>query len=482
MVFGLKDLIAIVPEIIVALGGCMLLLLDFLIPKERKALVAGFAVITVFCAAFFSLFLIGTDVMGRGVLSGMFVVDGFSTFFKFVAYLATVLSIMLSLHYVKEEDINTGEYYILMLFSLFGMMVVASAKDLLTVYIGVELMSLPVYVLVGFMQNDVRSNEGAMKYIILGAFSSGILLYGISLIYGICGTTELTKVAASLSDASTHTPLLSIAIITLIVGFGFKIAAVPFHMWAPDAYEGAPTPITAFMSAGPKAAAFAVILRVFFEGLNPVYGQWMVAVAVVAVLSLIYGNTVAIAQKNIKRMLAYSSIGHAGYALLGLVAGTGEGISAVMYYMAVYAFMNLGAFGVIIMMRKGGQKGEMIEDYAGLAKTNRGLSLVMLIFMFSLAGLPPTAGFVGKFYVFMALIHRGMVGLAMIAVLMSVVAAYFYIRIVMLMYMKEPAAAFEIARTRGMYYALAVATAGTILLGVFPAYLIKIAEMAGGLF
>jgi len=361
-------------------------------------------------------------------------------------------------------------------------MVVSSAKDLLTVYIGVELMSLPVYVLVGFMQNDVRSNEGAMKYIILGAFSSGILLYGISLIYGICGTTELTKVAASLSDASTHTPLLSIAIITLIVGFGFKIAAVPFHMWAPDAYEGAPTPITAFMSAGPKAAAFAVILRVFFEGLNPVYGQWMVAVAVVAVLSLIYGNTVAIAQKNIKRMLAYSSIGHAGYALLGLVAGTGEGISAVMYYMAVYAFMNLGAFGVIIMMRKGGQKGEMIEDYAGLAKTNRGLSLVMLIFMSSLAGIPPTAGFVGKFYVFMALIHRGMVGLAIIAVLMSVVAAYFYIRIVMLMYMKEPAATFEIARTRGMYYALAVATAGTILLGVFPAYLIKIAEMAGGLF
>ncbi|MBI5561053.1 MAG: NADH-quinone oxidoreductase subunit N [Deltaproteobacteria bacterium] len=480
MIFGLRDVMAVIPEAIVAGAACLLLLVDFLIAKKRKIIVAALSIAAVAAAAFFSLYLVGTDVMWKKVFAGMFVVDGFSTFFKFVLYLATVLSMMLSFHYVKEEDINTGEYYTLMLFSLSGMMIAASASDLLSIYVAVELMSIPVYVLVGFLQKDARSNEAAMKYVILGAFSSGVLLYGISFIYGITGTTELSAVAGALADPSMHTPALSIAIIMLVAGFGFKIAGVPFHMWAPDAYEGAPTPITGFMSAGPKAAACAAVLRVFTEGLQPAYSRWVVIVAIVAVLSLVYGNIVAIAQKNIKRMLAYSSIGHVGYALLGLVAGGTEGASSVMYYMAVYAFMNLGAFSIIIMMRKGEQKGEMIEDYTGLAKTRGGMALLMLIFMFSLAGLPPTAGFIGKFYIFMALIHKGMVGLAVIAVLMSAVGAYFYIRIVMLMYMKDPVNPVETASSRGLYYALAIAAAGTILLGVYPGYFIKLAQMAGG--
>ncbi|MBI5598164.1 MAG: NADH-quinone oxidoreductase subunit N [Deltaproteobacteria bacterium] len=478
MIFGIKDVIAVLPEITVAGAASCLLLVDFLIPRERKSAVGVLAIIFVIFAAIFSIFLMGTDVMGTTVFAGMFAVDGFSTFFKYVVYAAAVLSIMLSFHYVKEEGINAGEYYILMLFSLSGMMVMASAKDLLTVYVGLELMSLPVYVLVGFMQGDVRSNEGAMKYVILGAFSSAILLYGISLIYGLTGSTGLHAVAAVLSSGSVNQGALNVAVIMMVAGFAFKIAGVPFHMWAPDAYEGAPTPITAFMSVGPKAAAFAVILRVFMEGLGPAYGKWQIMLAAVAVASLAYGNLTAIAQRNIKRMLAYSSIGHAGYALLGLVAGTSEGVSSVMYYMAVYALMNLGVFAVIIMMRKGGQRGTEIDEYAGLAKSHKGLALVMLIFLFALAGVPPTAGFVAKFYVFMALIHKGMVGLALFAVLMSAVAAYFYIRIVMLMYMREPVKEFELAHSRGIYYVLAIATAGTVILGVYPGFLIELAQKA----
>ncbi len=478
MIFTIKDLLSIIPELIVAGSACVLLLVDLLISKERKACMAVLSILSVIAAGVASYWLLGADFMGAKSFAGMFELDGFSTFFKFVFYTATVLSILLSFHYVKEEDINLGEYYVLMLFSLSGMMVLASGADLLSIYVGLELMSLPIYVLAGFLQNDVRSNEGAMKYVILGAFSSGILLYGISMVYGLTGTTELSGVAAALSDPSVHVPALSIAIVMMVAGFAFKVAGVPFHMWAPDAYEGAPTPITGFMSAGPKAAAFAVMLRVFMEGLQPAYEQWMVMVGVVAVASMAYGNFVAISQKNIKRMLAYSSIGHAGYALLGVMAGTEEGIASVMFYMAVYVFMNLGAFGIIIMMRKGGQRGELIEEYTGLARSHRGVALLMLIFLFSLAGIPPTAGFMGKFYIFMALIHRGMVGLAIFAVLMSAVAAYFYIRIVMLMYMREPAGEFEFARSKGIYYALFITTVGTVLLGICPGYLVKLAEMA----
>lgn len=471
------DIVAILPEITVVGGACVLLLAALLIPKgEKKDIIAYLAIGFVVLAAVDTLIIAGLEK--TTVLSGMFVLDGYACFFKFIFYIGTVLSIMLSLHYVDEENINVEEYYILMLFSLSGMMVIASGANLLTIYLGLELMSLPVYVLVGFLRKDIKSNEGAMKYIVLGAFSSGILLFGISLIYGLTGTTQLTGIAEALSGASVNVPLFSLAVIMLVAGFGFKVAGVPFHMWAPDAYEGAPTPITAFMSVAVKAAAFAAILRVFIEGLSPVLPDWQLVVALVSVASLVVGNVVAIAQSNIKRMLAYSSIGHAGYALLGLVAGTAEGVSGVMFYMLVYTFMSLGAFGVIIMLRKGTQTGENIEDYAGLAKKNKVLAFAMLIFLFSLAGIPPTAGFVGKFYIFMALIHQGMIPLAVIAVLMSAVAAYYYIRIVMLMYMKEPAGEFKLASSRGLVYVLILATIAVILMGVYPTYFIELAQRA----
>jgi NADH-quinone oxidoreductase subunit N len=476
MIFSVKDIVSILPEITVVIGACLLLFVEIIIPREeKKDFVAYLAIGFIILAAVYTFILSGMETMAFG---GMFALDGYACFFKLVFYIGTVLSILLSLHYVKVESIDVGEYYVLMLFSLSGMMVIASGADLLTIYLGLELMSLPIYVLVGFMQRDIKSNEAAMKYIVLGAFSSGILLFGISLVYGVTGTTQLVGVSAALKDPALNVPAFTLAVIMLVSGFGFKIAGAPFHMWAPDAYEGAPTPITAFMSVGVKAAAFAAVLRVFLEALSPAYPQWQVVVALVSVASLVVGNVVAIAQTNIKRMLAYSSIGHAGYALLGLVAGSGEGMAGVLFYMLVYTFMNLGAFGVIITMRKGSQIGDNIEDYEGLARDNRALAFVMLIFFFSLAGIPPTAGFMAKFYIFMALIHQGMVPLAVIALVMSAVAAYFYIRIVMFMYMREPKGEFALAEARGISLVLALSTIAVILMGIYPKYFIELAQRA----
>ena len=477
-VIGIKDVLAISPEIAVAGGASVLLLLDLLLGEKRRIVTATLAFLLVVAAAVGSACIFASDISGGTFFSGMFVADDYSTFFKFVFYFAAVLTILISFRYMKDDDANSGEYYVLMLFSLSGMMVMASGADLLSIYIGLELMSIPVYVLAGFAHNDSRSSEGAMKYVILGAFSSGILLYGISFIYGLTGTTELHAVASALTPEVLKNPSLSIALVLLACGFAFKVAGVPFHMWAPDAYEGAPTPITGFISVASKAAAFSAMIRVFMEGLGPAYDKWFVLIAVVSVASMFYGNITAIAQSNIKRMLAYSSIGHAGYALLGVLAGTGEGAGSVMFYSLVYVFMTLGAFAIVIILRKEGRQGETIEDYAGLSKTHPLLAFLMMIFMFSLAGIPPTAGFMGKFYVFMALIHKGMIGLAVAAVVMSAIAAYFYIRVIMLMYMQEPAFVHETAPSKGVSYALAVSMVMVLALGVYPNHVIEFVRMA----
>ena len=475
MIFSLIDIVAILPELVVAGGACIVLMLDLIVPKGRKHLVAYTSIALILLAAWYSYSFSG---LSTTAFAGMFVVDGYAVFFKFVFYIAAVLTIFMSLRYVRDEGINLGEYYVLILFSLSGMMIMSSGADLLTIYLGLELMSLPIYVLVGFLQRSKKSNEAAMKYIVLGAFSSGVLLFGVSLVYGVTGTTNLAAISSVLADPATHTPALGLAMVFLVAGFGFKVAGVPFHMWSPDAYEGAPTPITAFMSTGVKAAAFAGALRVFADSLAPVHDQWMVIIAAVSIASLVVGNTAAIAQTNIKRMLAYSSIGHAGYALLGLITGTAEGVAGVVFYMLAYTFMNIGVFAVIVLMKGGGKTGEEIEDYRGLARKHKGLALVMLILLFSLAGLPPTAGFMGKFYIFMALIHEGMIGLAVIAVIMSAVAAYFYIRIVMLMYMKEPVGEFEFSWSKALVFAVAVTTVAVLVLGVLPGYFIALAEQA----
>jgi len=371
------------------------------------------------------------------------------------------------------------------------MMIMVSATDLLTIYLGIELMSLSLYVLAGFKRFEARSLEAAAKYFVLGAFSSGILLYGISLLFGVAGSTRLAAIAAAVASRGLDDPALVVALILLVVGFGFKIAVVPFHMWTPDVYEGAPTSVTAFMAVASKAASFGAFLRVFLEGLGGLKANWYGLFLVVCVATLVLGNVVAIVQTNIKRMLAYSSIAHAGYALIGVVvAGQTEaegavrtlGVSSVMLYLAVYAFMTLGAFAVVAMLRKGGLEGDEIEDFTGLAKRQPLAAFLMLVFMVSLAGIPPTAGFIGKFYLFMAAVKAGLTWLAVVAVLFAAVSAYYYLRVVMVMYMRDPEPVEgplpRLAMSPAMTIVLASTLAGVILLGLYPNPLVSVTTYA----
>ena len=467
------SVIASVPEIIVIVGACVLLMIAPVRGRRFGPMLFWSSLATVIAAAAATFALAGEP---RLVYSGMFVVDDFSVFFKAVFYLATGLCVLMSPRYLEEEDISRGEYYVLLLFALSGMMIMASGLDLLSIYVGMELQALCIYVLTGFIRQERRSNEAALKYVILGSVSSGIFLYGMSLVYGITGTTQLTDMAAALGSGGAHDPALVLATVFLVTGLIFKVGAVPFHMWVPDVYEGAPTTITAFMSVGPKAAAFAILLRIFLDAMAPAADIWVVVVAVIAVLTMALGSFVALVQTNIKRMLAYSSIAHAGFVLLGLVAGGPDGVASVMLYLLIYVFMNLGIFAIIIMMRSGNVSGEAIEDYAGFAKSHRGLALLMLIFLFSLASIPPTAGFFAKFYILVALVEQGYVGLAVIAVLLSAVAAFFYIRIVMLMYMKEEAQPFDLALTPSLRLAIAITAAGTVGIGLLPSWFLDLAQ------
>jgi NADH-quinone oxidoreductase subunit N len=419
--------------------------------------------------------LMNTGMQGA-FFGNTFLFDRFSNYFKLVFYVSCGLGILVSLKYLDIEEIHRGEYHALMLFATSGMMLMASAGDLITLYLGLELMALSIYVLAGFMRRDSRSNEAGIKYLILGAFSSGIMLYGMSLLYGLSGTTNLTGIMVFLRHADLANPVLFLAMVMLMVSFGFKVAAVPFHMWVPDVYEGAPTSVTAFMSAGPKVAGFAVLLRVFLHALGPVHADSSILLAVLAVLTMAVGNIMAISQTNIKRMLAYSSIAHAGYALVGLAAGGPDGAASVMLYVLIYAVMNMGAFGVVIMLRKAGVRGEEIADFAGLGKTNKTAAFLMLIFLFSLTGIPPMAGFVGKFYIFKSAVQAGMIWLAVIGVIFSAISAYFYLRVIMLMYMYEPKEEFLLVQSPALALALAISVSAVIVIGVYPTAVLEFAR------
>jgi NADH-quinone oxidoreductase subunit N len=466
----------IAPELIITCIALILMLLDLIV--RRKEVIALVGIIGTALALYLTFKVYGLDGP-QTVFNGMFVLDGYSSFFKFIFYINAILTICISLKYMEIEKAAYGEYYALLLFATAGMMIIASALDLIVLYLGIELMSLSTYILVGIIRHDTKSNEAAIKYFLLGGFSSAFLLYGASLIYGLTGTTDIGAIAAFISEkgfAGNQMLLLSMALFT--VAFGFKIAAAPFHMWAPDAYEGAPTSITAFMSVGPKAAGFAALGRVFMVAFSSIKVEWSTVLIPLAVLSMCIGNIVAISQTNIKRMLAYSSIAHAGYALLGVIAGTNSGLSSMMNYMFIYAFMNIGAFAVVIMLRREGFKGEDLSDYEGLAKTHPLAAALMLIFMFSLTGIPPTAGFIAKFYVFMEVIKTGHVFLAIIAVLLSVASAFFYLRVVMYMYMKEPRGEVILTTSAPISIALAVTALIVIVFGIFPSYLLDFASLA----
>jgi NADH-quinone oxidoreductase subunit N len=480
------DLLAILPELLVMAGGCLVLVLDPLTPQDRKDWLAYFSLGTLGAAFVVSYWFMGAFTgLPRPAFSGLYVLDAYGTFWKLLLIVVSGLVILLAKAHLKLEEIDLPEFYAFILLSLSGMMVMVSGADLLVIYLGLELMSLSLYVMAGFKRYELRPLEAAAKYFILGSFSSGILLYGISLLFGRTGSTTLAGIRDGIAGLPASDPILMLAMSLLVVGFGFKVAAVPFHMWTPDVYEGSPTSVTAYMAVASKAASFAAFLRVFLEALGGMKESWQMLLVAVCAATMILGNVVAIVQTNIKRMLAYSSIAHAGYALIGLVVADAFGTASVMLYLAIYAFMNLGAFTVVTMLRRGGVEGDEIDDFTGLARRNKWAALVMLLFMFSLAGIPPTGGFIAKFYVFMAAVGAGMTWLAVLAVVFAAVSAYFYLRVVMVMYMREPG---ETAGTPGYdvrvvaspatIAVLLIAAAGVIVLGVFPDPLVKAAQSA----
>lgn len=477
------DLFLILPELLVITAACVVLALDpVLRASDKDGLVWLSLGVLAICMG-----LTASQMGGSAtIFSGLVIIDAYGAFWKLLLYVITALTILLSHSYLKEERLYFGEYYGFVLLALAGMMVMVSSADLLTMYLGMELMSLALYVMTGLKRSEPRSLEASAKFFVLGAFSSGIFLYGISLLYGATGSTRLPEIAAAITGQSLDNPLLLFATILLAVGFGFKLAVVPFHMWTPDVYQGAPTSVTAFMAVASKAASFGAFLRVFVEGLGGLKANWSVIFLILCIATLLLGNIVALVQTNIKRMLAYSSIAHAGYALIGVVAagqpGDSSGIATVLLYLALYAFMTFGAFAIVAMLRKGGLEGEEIADFTGLARRHPLAALLMLIFMVSLAGIPPTAGFIGKFYVFMAAVETGMTWLAIVALIFAVISAYYYLRVVMVMYMHDPAPVTDhspqLVMSPTLSVVLACSVAGVVIFGLYPNPLVQLATHA----
>lgn len=471
--FRMQDLGAIIPELELVVFGMFLLIFDLLVKEKRKLGLIALAGIAI--SGLFLFRLRGIEFTAYG---GMLVLDPFAIFFKLIFLLAAALSIAISLKYLDIERENQGEYYALILFATMGMMFMAGAVDLVALYIGLETMAIATYVLVGFLRSSQRSNEASMKYFLLGAFSSGILLYGMSLLYGLSGSTRFVDIAGALSQRPLNDPMSLIAMITLAAGLFFKIAAVPFHQWTPDAYEGAPTSITAFMSVAVKAASFAMMVRVFMVAIYPLRPHWVAVMAAVSVLTMTVGNIAAITQSNIKRLLAYSSISHAGYILIGFIAGNDTGMTAIPLYLLIYTFTNLGAWAVVVALRRKDVIGEHIDEMAGLFFKHPAASILMLIFLLSLAGIPPTAGFIAKYYLFAAAIETGHNVIAVIAVLNAAISIYFYLRIVVSMFMRDATEKTGLVSSPGVTVTLAVAIFFTMLIGLYPDPFITLARQA----
>ncbi len=463
--------IPVVPLAFVTLWGLLLLVADLFLPRERKGLLGPLSLLGLALSGALCLSL------GRGTASGfrgMVVWDSLTLFFNLLFLLIAALTLLLSSPTVRRAAGAQGEYYVLVFFAVVGMMLLASGTDLLILFLGLETLSLSLYILAGFLREEPMGNEAALKYLLLGAFASGFFLYGIALLYGATGTTHLPRIAAAVRDGVVSSrPLLLTGLGLLLVGVGFKIAAVPFHMWAPDVYEGSPTSITALMITGTKAAVFAALLRLLPFSLAPLQEEWRAVLWLLSAVTMTVGNLVAIAQTNIKRMMAYSSIAHAGYLLIALVAGGSLGAGSVLFYLVAYALMNLGAFAVIIAAERAGGGNLSLSGYTGLATRHPLLALGMAICLFSLTGLPPTAGFMAKLYLFGAAVEAGELGLALLGVANSVMAAFYYLRVVVYMYMgSAPAGSPRIVLSREMAVAFGVAVLGTVQVGLFPGLLL----------
>jgi NADH-quinone oxidoreductase subunit N len=438
---ALPSLHSALPEIFLAVSAMALLILGAFQGEARAAKEVSWLAVAVLIVA---IFMVASGSAARHVvLGGLFVTDGFGVFAKILVLVGSAFSVVLSIRFNEREQIARYEFPVLILLATTGMLMMISANDLLALYVGLELQSLALYVVASFDRDSIRSSEAGLKYFVLGALASGMMLFGISMIYGFAGATGFDTLAAQLVGPHAASAGLIVGIVFLIVGLAFKVSAVPFHMWTPDVYEGAPTPVTAFFSVAPKIAAMALFVRVMVGPFHGVLADWRQVIWAISVASMVLGALAAINQRNIKRLMAYSSIGHVGYALIGLAAGTAVGVRGILIYLTIYLFMNVGTFAVILSMRRNGKMVEEIADLAGLSRTQPAMALALGIFMFSLAGIPPLAGFFAKLYIFMAAIDAGLPVLAVIGVVASVVGAYYYVRIVKLMYFDEPVGAFD---------------------------------------
>jgi NADH-quinone oxidoreductase subunit N len=472
------DLLAILPLIVLVAWATLLILVDLFIPPERKSWTALLAALGLVV----SLVLLIVPIQRQPTaFNGMAVVDGFAFFLSVVFLGSGLVGIALSYDYLKRMNIDRSEYYILLLFSIAGMMLMAFAADLIVVFLALELLSIPLYVLAGFARPRADSEEAALKYFLLGAFSGGFVVYGIALVFGATATTSLARILAAVNAGSANLTMLSVGAALILIGLGFKVAAVPFHMWTPDVYQGSPSAVTAFMSVGAKAGGFAALLRVFVSAFPSLVMDLTPILWALAALTMILGNVVAIAQGNIKRLLAYSSIAHAGYILMAIVPfGNGgvsqDAVASALFYILAYAFSSFGTWAVVIALEQAENKGLALDDYAGLGRKHPGLAAAMAIFMLSFTGVPPTLGFVGKFYLFRTVLEGGFVGLAVLGVLTSLVSAYYYLRVVVIMYMRdgEP----QVYGERWLNLTAGVTAIATVALSLFSAPLFEWAAQA----
>ena len=464
-----QDIIATGPIALVSLVALIVILVEALKDKTEtlNCWISILGLVLAMVVGFNSI-----NTTGKA-FAGMVTTGGYSSFFAVIFCVAGLLSVMLSRSYVRKEGIEHGEYYSLLLFAVVGMMLMAAAADLIIFFLGLELMSISFYVMAGFIRKRLTSNEAALKYFLLGAFATGFLLYGIALMYGTTHTTNIGAIVAYVGTGSPHTTFL-IGLGLLLIGLAFKAAAVPFHMWVPDVYEGSPTTVSGFMSTGGKAAAFSALLIIFAPPLLRALTPLREVIALVAALSMVVGNIVAVSQLSIKRMLAYSSIAHAGYMLVGVVAANSYGSNGILFYLSAYTVMNVGAFGVLSVLESNDGQNLTFDDYAGLSSKRPVLAGLMAIFMFSLAGIPPFAGFFGKYYVFAGAVQAGYTWLAIVGVLMSVISAYYYLRLVVLMYFKDQVSMMETPVSKLDFVALIISALAIIGLGVYPSTVLNL--------
>jgi NADH-quinone oxidoreductase subunit N len=483
--FNAADLIRFLPETILTVMGTLLMVLDPILHRRSSKVFGHLSIVALIAAIGGAVY---AYTQAGPAFGGMLIVDGFATFFRVLVLVAGILTILPSYRFLARQDAETSEYHALLIFSIAGQCLMAAANDLIVVFIGLEISSIASYVLAGYFRDDKRSNEAALKYFLLGSFATAFFLYGVALIYGATGSVNLTAVRAVILGqgpgvAAPAPVFIGVAAALMFVGLGFKVSAAPFQIWAPDVYQGAPTPVAAFLSAGPKAAAFAVFLRIFMTAFEPIGSGWEPLVWCSALLSMTIGNFAALMQTNIKRMLAYSSIAHAGYVMVALTAQSQVGTAAAMFYLAAYALMNIGAFAVVSHLSGRGERYLNIEDFAGLGQKQPLTAAMLSIFLLSLIGVPLTGGFFGKFYIFKAALESHLVWLTVLGLLTSAVAAYYYLRILVMMYMHEPGEAVENIEplSPALRAALILPALGTLLLGIFPGWLLEFAGKSAAL-